>query len=874
MDHLGKRKLSREQNLPDCFKQSRSESVSMDEMPENSVRSLSTENSSVDVTGQTLGSMKEGSRDVSGRDPSRFNGAAESTTFIKRSSSIAENEYESEFSDDEKSNSKNFDLDDTNEEDDVKMSCAFSGNSKISSSPCDVNEEKSMSIYTHTLPFLGKPHSAGGNNFGSGVDISPDQSGAPSSCMFQQRGPSLTQSSRDDPSTASILNFLDGDSSCQPSNRDHNPSPNMFTHGINPTHDQLLQADMLEPPDLLYQGSPMTSPLNKHDEDHSFPGSSSPDGPPRIYKMTYDLSDNLSNADLCQPASEFSSPDKDPNTLPSCSYHNQHSLPSIMAESQQTSHQHTAFLFHNDSSAMPNTSMNITPPPEFSLQNPTLSLFQNDVLSTSESILMSTCCTSAAPSVPTSQSSNSSNANETSEPHNFQTARRKYAFKSKSSDEDRTQHYHNEAWESYKNQICLARNQFRSKSVSQYSETGGASTKQQSGYGGGLAQDYAFDGTTYCRRRAKEVVLPADMALWTTDQVTAWLKTAINQYNLTDIDLDQFSDVDGAQLYRMTSEDMYKLTGPHNAQVLITYLTFLKKSARTNRVTSRGSHPEGPPNGSADVTSALIPPLIDTSCDVSGTQNFVGHPSAYSPSFSALGKSAFEPGLHSAQWRAASQAYGQTFSAMGKPAFDANLHTASQWRTPQDLYQLLGPISTRLSTSGSGQIQLWQFLLELLSDSANAACITWEGTNGEFKLVDPDEVARRWGERKSKPNMNYDKLSRALRYYYDKNIMTKVHGKRYAYKFDFAGLDQLLHSASADSTFKFHQDVFGFQSYGPHKYFRPAPHPMASPSASGLFPPPGCYWSSHGNGFLTGIGSHMMSSHHSAHLTSIGYPYT
>uniref|UniRef100_A0A183AG95 ETS domain-containing protein n=1 Tax=Echinostoma caproni TaxID=27848 RepID=A0A183AG95_9TREM len=41
-------------------------------------------------------------------------------------------------------------------------------------------------------------------------------------------------------------------------------------------------------------------------------------------------------------------------------------------------------------------------------------------------------------------------------------------------------------------------------------------------------------------------------------------------------------------------------------------------------------------------------------------------------------------------------------------------------------------------------------------------------------LVDPDEVARRWGERKSKPNMNYDKLSRALRYYYDKNIMSKV----------------------------------------------------------------------------------------------------
>ncbi|XP_023311174.1 DNA-binding protein D-ETS-6 isoform X2 [Anoplophora glabripennis] len=106
----------------------------------------------------------------------------------------------------------------------------------------------------------------------------------------------------------------------------------------------------------------------------------------------------------------------------------------------------------------------------------------------------------------------------------------------------------------------------------------------------------------------------------------------------------------------------------------------------------------------------------------------------------------------------------------------------------QDPYQLLNAATSRLVAQGSGQIQLWQFLLELLNDSSNATCITWEGTNGEFKLTDPDEVARRWGERKSKPNMNYDKLSRALRYYYDKNIMSKVHGKRYAYKFDFHGL--------------------------------------------------------------------------------------
>lgn len=111
--------------------------------------------------------------------------------------------------------------------------------------------------------------------------------------------------------------------------------------------------------------------------------------------------------------------------------------------------------------------------------------------------------------------------------------------------------------------------------------------------------------------------------------------------------------------------------------------------------------------------------------------------------------------------------------------------------------------------SGTGQIQLWQFLLELLADSRNVGFISWEGNNGEFKLIDPDEVARRWGERKSKPNMNYDKLSRALRYYYDKNIMTKVHGKRYAYKFDFVGLAQAMQPMVGSETFcRYTSDLF------------------------------------------------------------------
>lgn len=53
----------------------------------------------------------------------------------------------------------------------------------------------------------------------------------------------------------------------------------------------------------------------------------------------------------------------------------------------------------------------------------------------------------------------------------------------------------------------------------------------------------------------------------------------------------------------------------------------------------------------------------------------------------------------------------------------------------------------------------------------------------EFKLIEPEEVARRWGIQKNRPAMNYDKLSRSLRYYYEKGIMQKVNGERYVYRF-------------------------------------------------------------------------------------------
>lgn len=72
----------------------------------------------------------------------------------------------------------------------------------------------------------------------------------------------------------------------------------------------------------------------------------------------------------------------------------------------------------------------------------------------------------------------------------------------------------------------------------------------------------------------------------------------------------------------------------------------------------------------------------------------------------------------------------------------------------------------------------------LLGDKSRRNVIQWVGTEGEFKLIDPEMVAQMWGERKNKPKMNYEKLSRALRYYYHDGMIAKVHGRRFVYKFE------------------------------------------------------------------------------------------
>ena len=89
--------------------------------------------------------------------------------------------------------------------------------------------------------------------------------------------------------------------------------------------------------------------------------------------------------------------------------------------------------------------------------------------------------------------------------------------------------------------------------------------------------------------------------------------------------------------------------------------------------------------------------------------------------------------------------------------------------------------------SGKGGMQLWQFLYALLTDPNRQFSDLMEWTSNvkarEFRLLEPESIAIWWGEHKNKKNMSYDKLSRSLRYYYDKGIIRKIPGERYVYQF-------------------------------------------------------------------------------------------
>ncbi|XP_022074928.1 ETS-related transcription factor Elf-3 [Acanthochromis polyacanthus] len=80
---------------------------------------------------------------------------------------------------------------------------------------------------------------------------------------------------------------------------------------------------------------------------------------------------------------------------------------------------------------------------------------------------------------------------------------------------------------------------------------------------------------------------------------------------------------------------------------------------------------------------------------------------------------------------------------------------------------------------------LWEFIRDILiHPERNQGLMKWEDRReGIFKFLKSEAVAQMWGQKKKNSSMTYEKLSRAMRYYYKREILERVDGRRLVYKF-------------------------------------------------------------------------------------------
>ncbi|XP_011186344.1 DNA-binding protein Ets97D isoform X2 [Zeugodacus cucurbitae] len=242
--------------------------------------------------------------------------------------------------------------------------------------------------------------------------------------------------------------------------------------------------------------------------------------------------------------------------------------------------------------------------------------------------------------------------------------------------------------------------------------------------------------------------IPEDPNEWTTVQVKHWFQWAVRQFELSGVSLSDWN-MNGKELCALTHEEFRRKLPKDPGNVFWTHLQLLKECKFVSVVhkvpEDRGSTTSGTKpstSGGVTITAPTKELKIMRKTSVSATKT-------YSPVVPLDGSPT------------------QTILS--------NSNTSGN--------SVIGN-SYGVGSGNNGQVQLWQFLLEILTDREHRNIIQWVGADGEFKLIDPECVARLWGIKKNKPAMNYEKLSRALRYYYDGDMISKVSGKRFAYKFD------------------------------------------------------------------------------------------
>ncbi|XP_041620508.1 transcription factor ETV7 isoform X2 [Vulpes lagopus] len=247
-------------------------------------------------------------------------------------------------------------------------------------------------------------------------------------------------------------------------------------------------------------------------------------------------------------------------------------------------------------------------------------------------------------------------------------------------------------------------------------------------------------------------------ALWSREDVLHWLRWAEQEYSLERTGEHGF-EMNGRALCILTKDD-FRLRAPGSGDVLYELLQYIK--------TQRQALVCGPFFGGAFrqkmptqhypclLKEGTGPPQLAPQRDLLQQPSHLGPASFLSPlAKRPFGREESLDVFHRAELGC-------------KAEGDCSSPTMPQ-----------APIDGRISDCRL----LWDYVYQLLCDTRYEPYIRWEDKNAKiFRVVDPNGLARLWGNHKNRVNMTYEKMSRALRHYYKLNIIKKEPGQKLLFR--------------------------------------------------------------------------------------------
>ncbi|XP_054905558.1 transcription factor ETV7 isoform X2 [Poeciliopsis prolifica] len=285
-------------------------------------------------------------------------------------------------------------------------------------------------------------------------------------------------------------------------------------------------------------------------------------------------------------------------------------------------------------------------------------------------------------------------------------------------------------------------------------------------------------------------------SLWDKEDVAHWLHWAQKEYSLRRPEKGHF-EMNGRALCLLTKED-FRRRCPSSGDVLYEILQCVKQQRRSVVCQS--------PNVSAPAASGHIQAPVSSQIPTHSVQEPQSPIASGSPVFLAITAAAPAAAIATASnqpepisplrerppvFYAYSAPLTHNIGSAAVSALAPNqiqslplkesviqepLNLSSRERPRSPLHKANGRIpECRL---------LWDYVYQLLCDDRYQDYIRWEDPDTHvFRVVDPNGLARLWGNHKNRDNMTYEKMSRALRHYYKLNIIQKERGQKLLFRF-------------------------------------------------------------------------------------------